>query len=216
LTPCPHALPHTTQVDEVKNIMSDNIEKVLSRGEKLDLLVDKTDNLMFEVRAAATTRPHTSRARATATAGSADLRARWPLNDAPPAVCVCVCVCVCARARARARVQADRFVKSGRALRRKMWWNNLKMKLVMGVAVVMVIVIIFLLICFGSGHSCVKRGDKAGSSSGGGSNASNSAPNGSSPAAAPASPPAASPAGGARRLLALAALDAVRGLAAEW
>jgi hypothetical protein len=30
--------------------MSDNIEKVLSRGEKLDLLVDKTDNLMFEVR----------------------------------------------------------------------------------------------------------------------------------------------------------------------
>jgi len=29
--------------------MSDNIEKVLSRGEKLDLLVDKTDNLMFEV-----------------------------------------------------------------------------------------------------------------------------------------------------------------------
>lgn len=29
--------------------MSENIEKVLSRGEKLDLLVDKTDNLMFEV-----------------------------------------------------------------------------------------------------------------------------------------------------------------------
>jgi hypothetical protein len=39
------------QVDEVKNIMSENIEKVLSRGEKLDLLVDKTDNLMFEVSA---------------------------------------------------------------------------------------------------------------------------------------------------------------------
>ena len=30
--------------------MSDNIEKVLQRGEKLDTLVDKTDNLMFEVR----------------------------------------------------------------------------------------------------------------------------------------------------------------------
>ena len=39
------------QVDEVKGIMSDNIEKVLARGEKLELLVDKTDNLMFEVRA---------------------------------------------------------------------------------------------------------------------------------------------------------------------
>lgn len=36
------------KVDEVKNIMSENIEKVLERGEKLDLLVDKTDNLMFE------------------------------------------------------------------------------------------------------------------------------------------------------------------------
>lgn len=49
LTPCPHALPHTTQVDEVKNIMSDNIEKVLSRGEKLDLLVDKTELLQVFV-----------------------------------------------------------------------------------------------------------------------------------------------------------------------
>ena len=37
------------KVDEVTNIMSDNIEQVLARGEKLDLLVDKTDNLMFEV-----------------------------------------------------------------------------------------------------------------------------------------------------------------------
>ncbi|KAF8061299.1 VAMP726 [Scenedesmus sp. PABB004] len=78
------------RVDEVKAVMSDNIEKVLSRGEKLDLL-------------------------------------------------------------------ADRFVKSGRALRRKMWWNNLKMKVVMAVAVIMVCLIIFLLICFGGGRSCIKR-----------------------------------------------------------
>jgi hypothetical protein len=48
---CPAAVAAWLQVDEVKNIMSENIEKVLSRGEKLDLLVDKTDNLMFEVRA---------------------------------------------------------------------------------------------------------------------------------------------------------------------
>lgn len=38
------------QVDEVKSIMSDNIDKVLARGEKLDTLVDKTDSLMTEVR----------------------------------------------------------------------------------------------------------------------------------------------------------------------
>lgn len=43
--------PPPPKVDEVKNIMSENIEKVLNRGEKLDMLVDKTDNLMFEVRA---------------------------------------------------------------------------------------------------------------------------------------------------------------------
>ena len=38
------------KVDEVKNIMVDNIEKVLERGEKIELLVDKTDNLRFQVR----------------------------------------------------------------------------------------------------------------------------------------------------------------------
>lgn len=37
------------QVDEVKNIMVENIEKVLERGEKIELLVDKTDNLRFQV-----------------------------------------------------------------------------------------------------------------------------------------------------------------------
>lgn len=38
------------QVDEVKGIMTENIEKVLARGEKLELLTDKTENLMNEVR----------------------------------------------------------------------------------------------------------------------------------------------------------------------
>lgn len=36
------------QVSEVKNIMMDNIEKVLDRGEKIELLVDKTENLRFQ------------------------------------------------------------------------------------------------------------------------------------------------------------------------
>ena len=39
-----------SQVDEVKGIMTENIEKVLARGEKLELLTDKTENLMNEVR----------------------------------------------------------------------------------------------------------------------------------------------------------------------
>ena len=37
------------QVDEVKNIMVDNIEKVLERGERIELLVDKSENLRDRV-----------------------------------------------------------------------------------------------------------------------------------------------------------------------
>ncbi|XP_051132825.1 putative vesicle-associated membrane protein 726 isoform X3 [Andrographis paniculata] len=33
------------QVNEVKSVMMDNIEKVLDRGEKIELLVDKSENL---------------------------------------------------------------------------------------------------------------------------------------------------------------------------
>merc|ERR1712070_1287294 len=33
------------QLDDVKNVMVENIEKVLERGEKIELLVDKTDRL---------------------------------------------------------------------------------------------------------------------------------------------------------------------------
>lgn len=34
-----------SQVDEVKDIMTQNIEKVLERGEKIEILVDKTEEL---------------------------------------------------------------------------------------------------------------------------------------------------------------------------
>lgn len=34
-----------SQIDEVKGVMVENIEKVLERGEKIELLVDKTDRL---------------------------------------------------------------------------------------------------------------------------------------------------------------------------
>ncbi|GIL86019.1 hypothetical protein Vretifemale_14295 [Volvox reticuliferus] len=88
------------KVDEVKGIMTENIEKVLARGEKLELLTDKTENLMNE---------------------------------------------------------ADRFQRSGRNLRRKMWLQNCKMKIVVVFAVILLAVIIFLLVCF-SGGNCLKRG----------------------------------------------------------
>ncbi|PNW84187.1 hypothetical protein CHLRE_04g224750v5 [Chlamydomonas reinhardtii] len=86
------------KVDEVKGIMTENIEKVLARGEKLELLTDKTENLMNE---------------------------------------------------------ADRFQRTGRTLRRKMWWQNCKMKIVVALAVILLAVVIFLLVCF-SGGNCLK------------------------------------------------------------
>ena len=46
------------QVDEVKNIMVDNIEKVLERGEKIELLVDKADGLKDRVRLLQINRAH--------------------------------------------------------------------------------------------------------------------------------------------------------------
>lgn len=38
------------QVDEVKGIMMQNVEQVLVRGERLDVLVDRTDDLRDQVR----------------------------------------------------------------------------------------------------------------------------------------------------------------------
>lgn len=80
------------QITEVKGIMMDNIEKVLDRGEKIELLVDKTENLQF---------------------------------------------------------QADSFQRQGRQLRRKMWLQNLQMKLMIGGAIFVSIVVVWLFICGG-------------------------------------------------------------------
>ncbi|KAJ7970588.1 Vesicle-associated membrane protein [Quillaja saponaria] len=80
------------QITEVKGIMMDNIEKVLDRGEKIELLVDKTENLQF---------------------------------------------------------QADSFQRQGRQLRRKMWLQNLRMKLIVGGTVLALFIILWLAVCGG-------------------------------------------------------------------
>ncbi|KAB5539097.1 hypothetical protein DKX38_016630 [Salix brachista] len=107
------------QITEVKGIMMDNIDKdrsglmfvdvefyvffieygayfnefqVLDRGERIELLVDKTENLQF---------------------------------------------------------QADSFQRQGRELRRKMWLQNLKVKLIVGGTVLSLIVIAWIAICGG-------------------------------------------------------------------
>jgi len=78
------------QVSQVKEIMMDNIEKVLDRGEKIELLVDKSDALRF---------------------------------------------------------QADNFHKTGRQLRRKMWCENMKMKAIIGLVLLVILLTLIFTLC---------------------------------------------------------------------
>ncbi|KAI9115162.1 hypothetical protein K1719_014175 [Acacia pycnantha] len=84
------------QVSEVKGVMMENIEKVLDRGEKIELLVDKTENL---------------------------------------------------------RSQAQDFKAQGTKVKRKMWIQNMKMKLIVFGIVVALLLILFMSIC--RGFSCI-------------------------------------------------------------
>lgn len=92
------------KVDEVKSIMLQNVESVLARGEKLDVLVDHTDSL---------------------------------------------------------RDQAQKFQKQGQTLRKKMWWQNMKVKLIVVAVIILLIVVIFLLSCFTGGRNCVSKDSPA-------------------------------------------------------
>ncbi|XP_050234806.1 vesicle-associated membrane protein 722-like [Mercurialis annua] len=85
------------QVSEVKGVMMENIEKVLDRGEKIELLVDKTENL---------------------------------------------------------HNQAQDFRSTGTKIRRKMWLQNMKIKLIVLAIVIALILIIVLSVC--KGFNCGK------------------------------------------------------------
>jgi len=80
------------QLTEVKGIMMDNIEKVLDRGEKIELLVDKTENLQF---------------------------------------------------------QADSFQRQGRQLRRKMWLQSIRVRLIVTGFVIGILLILWIWACDG-------------------------------------------------------------------
>jgi len=86
------------QVSEVKGVMMENIEKVLDRGEKIELLVDKTENL---------------------------------------------------------HQQAQDFRTTGTKIRRKMWLQNMKIKLIVLGILIALILIIVLSICHG--FNCGKK-----------------------------------------------------------
>ncbi|XP_028796897.1 vesicle-associated membrane protein 722-like [Neltuma alba] len=85
------------QVSEVKGVMMENIEKVLDRGEKIELLVDRTENL---------------------------------------------------------RSQAQDFRQQGTKIRRKMWFQNMKVKLIVLAIIVLLIFVIVFSVC--GGFKCGK------------------------------------------------------------
>lgn len=89
------------EIDGVREIMTENIERVLERGERIDLLVDKTDRLGHNAR---------------------DFRVR------------------------------------SRGLRRRMWWKNVKLMVLL---VLVVIFLVYLFVGFGCGlpgwSRCLRR-----------------------------------------------------------
>jgi len=92
-------------VDEVKNVMVQNIERVLERGERIELLVDKSETLSNS---------------------------------------------------------AFKFKKQSTALKRSMWWKNVKLIIVIIVVVLLVIYIIVALICGGPAFKgCINAAKKS-------------------------------------------------------
>ncbi|KAG6428199.1 hypothetical protein SASPL_112450 [Salvia splendens] len=81
-----------SQVSEVKGVMIENIEKVLDRGEKIELLVDKSEDL---------------------------------------------------------RSQAQDFKAKGTQLKRNMWFENMKIKLIVIGLLILIILFIWVSVCHG-------------------------------------------------------------------
>lgn len=52
-------------------------------------------------------------------------------------------------------MQATRFKDTGVRMKRQLWWQNCKVKLVILTAVMLLAVVVFLLVCFSGGESCV-------------------------------------------------------------
>ncbi|GKB08901.1 vesicle-associated membrane protein 722-like protein [Tanacetum coccineum] len=106
------------QVSEVKGVMMENIEKVLDRGEKIGILVDKTKNLRSQV--GKFKRLFTFRKKGTKVFS----------------------------------VAAQDFRTQGTQMRRKMWLQNIKIKLIVLGIIIALILIIVLSVC--GGFNCGK------------------------------------------------------------
>ncbi|KAM3315487.1 hypothetical protein ACQJBY_033930 [Aegilops geniculata] len=110
------------QVSEVKGVMMQNIEKVLDRGEKIELLVDKTEDLRSQV-----SYTHTQ------------LDSIFSFLCHHPLCMTYLVIFAC--------LQAQDFKKQGTKIRQKMWWENMKIKLIAFGIIVLLILCIILTVC---------------------------------------------------------------------
>ncbi|KAL2608897.1 hypothetical protein R1flu_027470 [Riccia fluitans] len=107
-----------SQVQDVKGIMMQNIDKIIERHEKLEVIVDKAGNLASE---------------------------------------------------------ADHYKRQTVVLKNKMWWQNMRAKLIVLMILIVIALVIWLSVCHG--FTC--------SSGGGGNNSNNNNGNGAPPPPAP-------------------------------
>mmetsp|Transcript_22874 Transcript_22874/g.58319 ORF Transcript_22874/g.58319 Transcript_22874/m.58319 type:complete len:133 (-) Transcript_22874:273-671(-) len=101
----PHLARVQRQVDDVRGVMVDNIQLAVKRGEQMDKLVDKTDELSSS---------------------------------------------------------AGEFRGRARDLRRTMWWNSFKFKMLMVGLVIVLAIVIFLIACYSGGRNCTKKSGGGG------------------------------------------------------
>jgi hypothetical protein len=168
--------------------MVENIEKVVERGQRLEVLVDRADGLANQVRMHvvvqwlryhqavmselwAGQRPsighldvcgHVSSIGPLSTSQMAQgsRRAGLVFLCMPTRVQLGAASHPChARHRLPPRAQADIFQKKGRQLRNKMWWQYCKMKLVFIIALLILGLVIFLSVCYSNGRNCTKKDD---------------------------------------------------------
>jgi len=52
-------------------------------------------------------------------------------------------------------LQAQKFQRAGTQLRKKMWWQNFRMQIIVVGVVVLLVLVIFLLSCFVGGRNCI-------------------------------------------------------------
>ncbi|KAH7545634.1 hypothetical protein FEM48_Zijuj01G0114200 [Ziziphus jujuba var. spinosa] len=118
------------QVSEVKGVMMENIEKVLDRGEKIELLVDKTENL------------HQQMKKVDITTTNELVSGETHRNKSRFNVYVYI-------VNIDLNVQAQDFRTTGTKIRRKMWLQNMKIKLIVLGILIALILIIVLSVCHG-------------------------------------------------------------------